>query len=450
MRKILVVLLLMGCSKGNEDGPGSGDIGLEVDADADADADDTGEPVALPLMNGLYASGFSVGPVAGLVVALQLEFEMSADVTGGRSIDTITLRAANEAGEVSPDLSAANAIAVGTEGQISVDWPSFILPAAFSPTSGDVEIDAVMVGTIESEDSACGEVTGEIVSFGMDLAGSTFGTIRWENRILGTPSGCSDAILEPVDRIVDCPTMSAGRTMDFPSGGEAREFVLQLPEIYDGDTPTPLVFVLHGIGGTIDGMLSSDNLLDEASRTGHIVVAPQALDRGGTAAWDPVGMPDFNLDVVLFDDLLTCLSEQFPIDPTRVHVTGMSLGGIFTGTLISARSDVIASAAPFSGGLFQAKNEGWQPIPTLVSWGGVEDIYYDQDFDGLAGSMIDTLRADGHFVIGCDHGGGHSLRTELWPSAFQFFIDHPQGIDSAPYLSSGLPAAFPEYCAIAD
>ena len=96
------------------------------------------------------------------------------------------------------------------------------------------------------------------------------------------------------------------------------------------------------------------------------------------------------------------------------------------------------------------KPDTWQPIPTVVSWGGEEDFILDQDFDALAGSMMDTLSGDGHFVVGCDHGLGHELAPEMWPYAFQFFLDHPQGAATLPYESAGLPTQFPSYCFIVD
>ena len=449
--KYLAVLLVLGfgCSK-SEDVEVEGDQ-TPVDDTAEPAADDTAAPEEdAPLLNGLYSSGFLVGPVAGLIVGLQLEFEMVEDEEGNRLIEQVILRAANDEGEVSEDLAVATNIAVDGDGNMSVDWPIFTLPAAFSPTSGDVDIKSVMNGQIQSEDFVCGEVTGEIVSFEMDLAGSTFGTTRWENRILGTPSGCPGAELEEVERLADCPVMEEGRTTDFPSGPSPREYELRLPEGYDGSTPAPLVVVFHGIASNIDAMLGAPSLLDEASRTGHIVIAPQALDRGGTAAWDPVGAPAYNLDIALFDDMVSCMSEQYNIDPERVHVTGMSLGGIFTGTLIATRSDVIASAAPFSGGIFREKADGWAPIPTLVSWGGEEDIHYGQDFENLATLMTDQLTGDGHFVINCNHELGHSLSAELWPYAFRFLMDHPRGVEPLPYAGAELPEEFPDYCSIVE
>jgi len=180
MRIGFLLALMVACSKGEESPTtpdGSTDSGM-TDTGAEA------EEAPPPLMNGLYSSGFLVGPVAGLVVGLQLEFEMSMDDDQNRTIDRVVLRAANDAGEVSEDLAEATSIPVDSDGNMTVDWPLFTLPAAFSPTSGDVDIESVMVGQIRSEDFACGEVQGEIVSFSMDLAGSTFGTTPWDERIL--------------------------------------------------------------------------------------------------------------------------------------------------------------------------------------------------------------------------------------------------------------------------
>lgn len=445
--KSLLFLLAIGCTKDNDDRSDTGSSSIDRPPEDTAEPAEEEEPIVL---NGLFSAGFAIGAVPGLIVPLQLDFAMSADSEGNRTIDSIDMRAVSADGELSEIMSSAESVPVAADGTLSVDWGPFTLDGPFSPTAGPVDLAAVMEGTILSESMVCGNVVGAIESFSMDLEGSTFGTNKWEDRILGTPSACEEVVLEEVPRIETCPEMVAGRTSDFPSGDEAREFELRFPDGYDPEVPTPLAFVYHGIGSSIDGILGSENLIEEASRTGHIIVAPQALDRGGTAAWDPIAEPGFNMDVVLFDDLLTCMSEQYAIDPSRVHVTGMSLGGIFTGTLIATRSPLIASAAPFSGGFMRNKFAGWEPIPTLVSWGGPDDVYYDQDFDQLASSMLATLQADEHFAIQCNHGMGHRVGAELWTYAFRFFTDHPQHVEPLPYATAGLPTEFPEYCSIAE
>jgi poly(3-hydroxybutyrate) depolymerase len=442
-----IVLVFWGLGCADKAGPGSGaedEIAPADDSGAADAGDDTGE-ATLPLANGLYLLGFNVAAVAGLVVPLQVEIAMSVDEDGQRRIDSFIIRATDGVDAVSGDLAVTTDLVVSEDGQFEADLPQFTLPGEFSPTSNPVEIDSLMSGTIVSESFFCGDVSGSIVSFDMDLGGSSFGSLPWADRILGAPMGCEETTLEDVPRLVDCPVLSAGRTTSFGSGDLSREVEIVLPEDHSTDRTWPLLIALHGIGSDIDAMVDGSGLREAALSRGMIVVAPQALERGGTAAWDPVGVPGVNLDIVLIDDLLHCVSQQFSVDPDRVSVTGMSLGGIMTATLLSTRSEAFGSAMPFSGGFMTSPSADTLPIPTLVSWGGADDTYYGQDFDALSRSMSQTLSDRGHAVVVCNHGTGHNLESSFWEWALQFMEDHPRGTRELAY-SDGLPAVYPDYC----
>ncbi len=450
--RIALVLMVAGCSsdgspKGGADG--SDDPGA-LDSAGPGDSGDTGDDTGaepLPLLNGEFLVGFKVGPVAGLVVSLQVEIAMSVDEEGQRTMDAFILRASDGIDAVSDDLTMVSGVPVAADGSFSVDLPLFTLPAEFSPTSNPVDIDSVMTGTVQSGAFFCGDVTGTIVSFDMDLAGSTFGGIPWADRILGAPAGCEDVEIEEVPRISDCPSMATGRSTDFVSGGIERELELIVPDDHTTLETWPLLLALHGIGSDIDAIVDGSDLREKAAALGVIVVAPQAMDRGGTAAWDPVGPPAVNLDIVLADDLIKCVSEQYSVDPDRIYVSGMSLGGIMTGTLIATRSEVFAAAMPFSGGFMTALGPDTLPIPTLVSWGGVEDTHYGQDFNYLAGEMLADLTEAGHGVVSCNHDTGHNLDPEHWDYALTFLMDHNRSSRALAYEDS-LPASFPAYCGI--
>jgi len=447
------VLLLCGLACGANDKPSDAGGGHAAAGDSAAVGEDTAapgdtaapEPVDLPLLNGLYVLGFNVGPVAGLVVPLQVEAEMSVDEDGNRRFDTFIIRASDGVDAVSDDLAVVEGFPVAADGAFEVDVPPFILPSEFSPTSNPVEIDSVMTGEVRSESFFCGEVSGTIVSFEMDLAGSSFGGIPWDDRILGAPGACEEIELEEVPRIVDCPVLESGRTMDFPSGEKSREVELVVPEGHSTDQDWPLLLALHGIGSDIDALIERDGLREAVEARGIIVAAPQAMERGGTATWDPVGAPEVNLDVVLVDDLITCVSAQYNVDPDRIYITGMSLGGIMTGTLLSTRSEVFAAAMPFSGGFMTAPSAETETIPTLVAWGGVDDTYYGQDFDYLASIMIPTLVDRGHGVVSCNHGMGHMLDESFWTWALTFLEDHTR-VDRALAYDDALPDVYPDYC----
>jgi predicted esterase len=439
--------LLLACGDGKDASRQSEPVA--TGDDTAAPEGDTGDelPAVPPLANGLFLLGFNVGPVAGLVVPLQVGIATSIDEAGNRTIDTFILRATDGADLVSDDLAALTDIPVAEDGGFEADMPVFTLPAEFSPTSNPVDIDSIMTGAIVSESFFCGDVTGEIVSFGMDLAGSSFGSVPWEDRILGAPGACEEIVLEDVPRIEDCPELAPGRMMDFVSGGEEREVEIVLPDGHSTGESWPLLLALHGIGSDIDAMVDGSDLREEAQARGLILVAPQAMDRGGTAAWDPVGAPGVNLDVVLVDDLITCVSAQYGVDPERVYITGMSLGGLMTGTLISTRSDVFAAAMPFSGGFMTQPSADTVTIPTLVSWGGEDDTYYGQDFNALAGSMVETLSERGHGVVACNHGTGHALYASYWDWALTFLADHTRSSRALAY-DAELPEVFPEFCTL--
>ncbi len=406
----------------------------------------TPEPAATTdlgtLPGGVYQVGLSIASVGGLVVPFQLTLDTIATADGPR-FATFELRALD--GEATSDVRVSVAdVPVDADGGFVAELPAFTLPAAFSVTGSAVDVEASFLAEAGSPEGFCGTVSGQLVTFGLDLAGSTFGAVRWEDRVEAPPTGCSQGNGD-VPRISDCPTLVAGgNTMT--SGGQDRTFEVVLPADYPAAAPYPMALVFHGIGGTAQDMLSPE-LLALADERDVILVVPQGEDLGGEAGWDAFSPPGTNLDAVLFDDLVTCASESFDVDPERIHVTGMSNGGLLTGYLIATRNDVVASAAPLSGGIGVEWDDSGRDMPVLVTWGGESDFAFEQDFDLLAAEMIAECQDKGFFVAACDHGTGHSLDPAWWPWVFEFLLDHPYTLAAEPY-AAGLPASFPAFCSI--
>lgn len=427
--------VLGGCSGGDGDGDGT-----PVPTDT--------EPVlADGYPQGLFSMGLSLEPVGGLVLPFQLDLE-AVTTDSGVAFSRFDLRAVGDDDAVSDVLASMTDLPVDLTTGFVAELPPFTLPAAYNTVTGsDVDVTATLTGEGVSADGVCGSVSGELVTFGLDLAGSTFGTVAWDQRGDDAPAGCGAGTIEEIPRIATCPTVTDGVNTGFPSGGQSRTFEVVLPSTYDPLQSYPLVFVYHGFGGTSADMLDGTGLRAYADALDLILVVPQGMDLGGSTGWDTFSDPRTNLDLVLFDDVLTCATASFSIDPDRVHVTGMSNGGLETGYLIASRSDVIASAAPMSGGLGIDVVDSGYAMPALVVWGGTVDMAFDLDFNQLALDMIATLDGDGSFVVGCDHGLGHTLDPSFWPWVLQFLVDHPRDLASEPYVG-GLPAVFPDYCAI--
>jgi poly(3-hydroxybutyrate) depolymerase len=208
----------------------------------------------------------------------------------------------------------------------------------------------------------------------------------------------------------------------------------------------PLVFVFHGIGGSADGILEGSMLPEMAQELGFALVVPEGFVVDDSALWNVVS-PE-NEDVAFFDDMLTCVKESVSIDDTRVYVTGHSNGGLFTSNLIRLRSEVLAAAAPISGGWFVELEAASRPIPTLVTWGGVADQAFEQDFNRLSLGLIDGLKEDGHVVVSCDHGQGHGFPLDVWPWLVEFLLAHEQGQEASPFAAGALPERFADYCEV--
>lgn len=411
----------------------------------------TPEPVVVDtLPNGLYAVSFGVDAVGGLAVPFQLDVQTVAAEGSPATFARFDLRAVGAGDTLSEVLVSVDDVVLSdagvTEEGFSADLGEFVLPGAFSVTGSDVAIAAVLEAKSASIDGLCGELTGELATFGIDLAGSTFGSAPWEDRASGVPTSCETGVVEEIPRIELCPSLTDGLNTAFVSGGLERQFEVVLPQGYDPAQSYPLLFVFHGFGGTIASMLDEAELRPYADTAGMIFVVPQGEDIGGQTGWDAFSDPLTNLDLVLFDDLFKCSTGSFSIDPSRVHVTGMSNGGLFTGYLLATRSSLFASAAPMSGGMGIAPVDPATP-PVLALWGGEDDFAFEQDFNLLTGNMIADLTAQGNFVVACDHGLGHELSPDFWPWTLQFLADHPQGVVPEPYVEA-LPGGFPGYCVI--
>ena len=124
--------------------------------------------------------------------------------------------------------------------------------------------------------------------------------------------------------------------------------LLYLPEGYgtDRDRRWPLIVFLHGSGerGTEIERVKTNGLprrLDEGLALPAIVISPQCpLDARWTDVWMVEGVN------ALIDDALT----RYRIDPDRVSLTGLSMGGRGTWALGIAHPEKFAALAPVCGG----------------------------------------------------------------------------------------------------
>jgi predicted esterase len=238
-----------------------------------------------------------------------------------------------------------------------------------------------------------------------------------------------------------CPALEDGR-QGLETDGVERDITLFLPPDPAG---AGVVFIWHGAGDTASNMARAFGAQDIADEYNVIAVVPTSM--GFAFEWPILAGDDEDAGGMLFDDVLACLEAQYDIDNTRIYSTGFSAGALWTTWLLMNRAEYLAAALPFSGGtdasivLYSTPAEA---IPVLAVHGGASDTFAGfVNFRDMTEDMVDELLLDGHPVIVCDHGRGHTVPFDPFDWAFPWLFAQAVG---APDMPSQLDDPWPSWC----
>ena len=136
-----------------------------------------------------------------------------------------------------------------------------------------------------------------------------------------------------------------------PIGAENRTYVQYLPTGFDVNTESlPVVFILHGLGDNATNMagVGTNNIADTAR---FIAIYPQGTVNGfGSTGWsNGTLLATTSDDIGLMNALMNNMIVNYNADPTRIYVTGFSMGGIMSYHLACALNHRIAAIASMSG-----------------------------------------------------------------------------------------------------
>lgn len=155
--------------------------------------------------------------------------------------------------------------------------------------------------------------------------------------------------------------------------GSVQPYYVHIPEAYDPARPWPLFVFLHGYVPNIsvlDPWVLSEEVCDIAERNGAILVLPYA--RRNT---DFQGVGEVDVYRVIEE-----MSRGFNIDPMRIHLSGVSMGGMGTWTIGLRQPGFFASVTPISGQTDMFRWWGWDrdamaPFKQfLVEWDNAEEM----------------------------------------------------------------------------
>lgn len=200
-----------------------------------------------------------------------------------------------------------------------------------------------------------------------------------------------------------------------------RQYLEYVPESYDSSTPTPVVFIFHGLGGNMYEVRENADFDRIADAHGWITVAPQALPDTFSAmdttitmnAWhsgvsaivdgDTIVASEGRDDTGLMMAILDSLASRYNIDTNNIFCTGVSMGGFMSNRMAIEHGDRIKAIASVCGTI---GNE----ITSYTPVGHVSAMHVH----GTADSIV--TYDDGNFQYGLtvNVGLGAEATVEFW------------------------------------
>jgi polyhydroxybutyrate depolymerase len=157
--------------------------------------------------------------------------------------------------------------------------------------------------------------------------------------------------------------------------GLVRMYRVHVPAGYDAARPAPLLFALHGGGGSMDHQADDARygLIAKSDREGFVAVFPNGYSKfrsGRFATWNAGdccgGARDEQVDDVGFiRQVVADVTRRLNIDRERIFATGMSNGGLMAYRLACEMSDVFKAIAPVAGTDNTRRCEPGRPVSVL-------------------------------------------------------------------------------------
>jgi len=156
-------------------------------------------------------------------------------------------------------------------------------------------------------------------------------------------------------------------------GDDYRSIQLHIPAGHDGETPLPLVFNLHGTGGSAERQEKLSAMSSVADEEQFLLVGGMAVYKPyGPVTWNAILDPDGVSDIDYITAAIDAVDRKVPVDRKRVYATGMSGGGRMSSRIACELSDKIAAIAPVAGVQFGTNCNPARPVP-LITFHGLAD-----------------------------------------------------------------------------
>lgn len=190
---------------------------------------------------------------------------------------------------------------------------------------------------------------------------------------------------------------------------EERQGFVYIPKAYQHGSPRPLLVMLHGFGGSADGMRYLQPLAEEL---GIALIAPESRD----ITWGQ-SAPGFDADSRYVARAFRLVTEYLDVDPDRVGLGGISDGATYAMSMGLAYGEVFTHLLIFSEGIpIPFRKQG---KPKIFIGHGIKDL--QMPIERTSRRFVPQLRREGYDITYREYDGGHRPPMPIVREGFEWF-----------------------------
>lgn len=198
--------------------------------------------------------------------------------------------------------------------------------------------------------------------------------------------------------------------------GRTYRYLVRLPRGFGcREQPRPLLIYLHGSGelkkdirelreydlvAFMGGSISPDDFP-------FIVVSPKT----DLNPWSPDRLVEF------LDELLEETGTRWKIDPTRIYLTGFSMGGFGTWETGKRHPERFAAIAPVAGGYREYDPVGFQNLPIWAFHGEQDDVVPVDYSEAMIECLEERRGRSDRTRLTIDVDRGHDIQNTVYRNA---------------------------------